>query len=103
MPFRWRSPSAIRFVATAFTALPIRYQMERYAQLRGKPVEELNLVTLHLESGCSATAIRKGKSIDNTMGLTPLEGLMMGARSGMSIRRSCLILPKRKASASKTS
>ncbi len=37
---------------------------------------------MHLESGCSVTAIAKGKSIDNTMGFTPLEGLMMGTRSG---------------------
>jgi acetate kinase len=48
----------------------------------GKRPLEVNLVTLHLESGCSATAIAKGKSVDNTMGFTPLEGLMMGSRSG---------------------
>ncbi len=59
-----------------------RYMLERAAQLLGKRPQELNLVTLHLESGCSATAIAKGKSVDNTMGFTPLEGLMMGTRSG---------------------
>jgi acetate kinase len=59
-----------------------RYLMERSAYLLGKRAEELNLVTLHLESGCSASAIARGKSIDNTMGFTPLEGLMMGSRSG---------------------
>ena len=48
----------------------------------GKRPQELNLVTLHLESGCSATAIARGQSVDNTMGFTPLEGLMMGSRSG---------------------
>jgi acetate kinase len=58
------------------------YLMERYATLVKKPPEELKLVTMHLESGCSVTAISKGKSVDNTMGLTPLEGLMMGTRSG---------------------
>ncbi len=59
-----------------------RYMLERAAHLLGKPPQDLNLVTMHLESGCSATAIRQGQSIDNTMGLTPLEGLMMGSRSG---------------------
>ena len=59
-----------------------RYQMEHYARVKGRQIDSLNLVTTHLESGCSATAIRQGKSIDNTMGLTPLEGLMMGTRSG---------------------
>lgn len=59
-----------------------RYQLERYAQVKGREPEELNLVTTHLEGGSSATAIQKGKSIDNTMGFTPLEGLMMGTRSG---------------------
>ena len=59
-----------------------RYMMTRAAHLLGKPVEQLKLVTMHLESGCSATAIAQGKSVDNTMGFTPLEGLMMGSRSG---------------------
>jgi acetate kinase len=59
-----------------------RYLLERAAHLLGKRPLEVNLVTLHLESGCSATAIAKGKSVDNTMGFTPLEGLMMGSRSG---------------------
>jgi acetate kinase len=59
-----------------------RYMLERAAQLLGKHPQELHLVTLHLENGCSATAIAKGKSVDNTMGFTPLEGLMMGTRSG---------------------
>jgi acetate kinase len=59
-----------------------RYLLERAAHLLGKHPQDLNLVTLHLESGCSATAIARGHSIDNTMGFTPLEGLMMGSRSG---------------------
>ncbi len=59
-----------------------RYLMGRAAHLLGKPAEKLKLITMHLESGCSATAIRQGKSMDNTMGFTPLEGLMMGSRSG---------------------
>jgi acetate kinase len=59
-----------------------RYMMERAAHLLGKPSQEINLVTMHLESGCSVNATAKGRSVDNTMGFTPLEGLMMGTRSG---------------------
>jgi acetate kinase len=59
-----------------------RYMLERAAHMLGRPPQELNLVTMHLESGCSVTAIRQGQSVDNTMGFTPLEGLMMGSRSG---------------------
>jgi acetate kinase len=65
-----------------FHGISHRYMLERYAHLVGKPVDQCSIVTMHLESGCSVSAIRKGKSIDNTMGLTPLEGLMMGTRSG---------------------
>jgi acetate kinase len=59
-----------------------RYILERAARLLGKRPQEINLVTMHLESGCSVTAIHQGRSVDNTMGFTPLEGLMMGSRSG---------------------
>lgn len=52
------------------------------AKMMNKPLEELNLVTLHLGNGCSMAAIKNGKCIDTSMGLTPLEGLMMGTRSG---------------------
>jgi acetate kinase len=48
----------------------------------GKPLEELQLVTAHLGNGCSACAIKGGRSADTTMGLTPLEGVVMGTRSG---------------------
>jgi acetate kinase len=58
------------------------YMMERYAEIAGAPAASLNLVTLQLGAGCSATAIREGRSVDTSMGLTPLEGLMMGTRSG---------------------
>jgi acetate kinase len=59
-----------------------RYIAYRYRQLRKIPREEVNIITLHLGNGCSATAIKGGKSLDTSMGLTPLEGLMMGTRSG---------------------
>lgn len=52
------------------------------ARLLGKPLSSLELVTAHLGNGCSAAAIRNGRSVDTTMGLTPLEGLVMGTRSG---------------------
>ncbi|RMF05185.1 acetate kinase [Candidatus Woesearchaeota archaeon] len=52
------------------------------ADFLNKKVEELRLITLHLGNGCSACAIRNGVSVDTTMGFTPLEGLMMGTRSG---------------------
>jgi acetate kinase len=48
----------------------------------GRPLAELNLITLHLGNGASATAIAGGESIDTSMGLTPLEGLVMGTRAG---------------------
>jgi acetate kinase len=65
-----------------FHGISHRYLLERYASLAGKEVADCNVVSMHLESGCSVSAIKAGKSIDNTMGMTPLEGLMMGTRSG---------------------
>jgi acetate kinase len=59
-----------------------RYVAFRYRQLTGLQHEETNLVTLHLGNGCSACAIKGGESIDTSMGLTPLEGLVMGTRCG---------------------
>lgn len=52
------------------------------AKYLGKPLSELNAITLHLGNGASMCAVKNGKSIDTTMGLTPLEGLIMGTRSG---------------------
>ncbi len=48
----------------------------------GRPLDELNMITLHLGNGASATAIERGRSVDTSMGLSPLEGLVMGSRSG---------------------
>jgi len=59
-----------------------RYVAFRYRTLRGIPREGVNLITLHLGQGCSACAIRGGVSRDTSMGFTPLEGLLMGTRSG---------------------
>lgn len=52
------------------------------ARLVGRPLEDLHLVSAHLGNGCSATAVKAGKSVDTSMGFTPLEGLVMGTRSG---------------------
>ena len=65
-----------------FHGLAHQYDIARYAELNGKPVAQVRAVTLHLGNGCSATAIRNGQSIDTSMGFTPLEGLVMGTRSG---------------------
>ncbi len=65
-----------------FHGLGHAWMMERYAEIRGLPAASLKLITLQLGAGCSATAINMGKSVDTSMGLTPLEGLMMATRSG---------------------
>ena len=59
-----------------------RYVAYRYRQLLNISRDETRVITLHLGNGCSAAAIRAGDSIDTSMGLTPLEGLVMGSRSG---------------------
>jgi acetate kinase len=58
------------------------YVSRASAELLGRPVEELNQVVLHLGNGCSASAVRGGVAIETSMGLTPLQGLVMGTRSG---------------------
>jgi acetate kinase len=59
-----------------------RYAAFRYRQLTGKTREDTNVITLHLGNGCSACAIKNGASYDTSMGLSPLEGLVMGTRGG---------------------
>src|SRR5689334_18369220 len=59
-----------------------RYVAYRYREIRGLKREDTHIITLHLGNGCSAAAIRGGISIDTSMGMTPLEGLVMGTRSG---------------------
>ena len=58
------------------------YVAHRAAQLVGRPIEELKIITCHLGNGCSVSAVKGGRSIDTSMGFTPLEGLIMGTRSG---------------------
>lgn len=59
-----------------------RFVTERAAELLNLPVNEVNIISAHLGNGASITAIRNGRSVDTSMGLTPLEGLVMGTRSG---------------------
>jgi acetate kinase len=65
-----------------FHGLAHRSMVEPYAALTRTPPDRVRVVTLQLGSGCSAAAIRGGRSVDTSMGMTPLEGLMMGTRSG---------------------
>jgi acetate kinase len=65
-----------------FHGISHRYVAYRYRVMRNIAREATNIITFHLGNGCSATAISAGNSIDTSMGLTPLEGLVMGTRSG---------------------
>ncbi|MFD2729576.1 acetate/propionate family kinase [Enterococcus camelliae] len=59
-----------------------RYVSQRAADILGKPVEDLKIITCHLGNGGSITAVKEGKSVDTSMGFTPLAGITMGTRSG---------------------
>ncbi len=59
-----------------------KYVCNKVAELMGKKVDEINVITVHLGNGCSMAAIEKGKCMDTSMGMTPLAGVMMGTRSG---------------------
>jgi acetate kinase len=59
-----------------------RYVSQKACEILGKKIDDLNIITCHLGNGASIAAIKKGKSFDTSMGLTPVEGLMMGTRCG---------------------
>jgi acetate kinase len=80
LPDRWHREWGVR--RYGFHGLSVAWSVERAAELLDRPVAELNLVVAHLGSGCSVTAVAGGRSVDTSMGMTPLEGLMMGTRSG---------------------
>ncbi len=65
-----------------FHGISHHYLAKKSAQFLGKPLQNCNLITLHLGNGASVTAIQNGKSMETSMGFTPLEGLVMGSRSG---------------------
>jgi acetate kinase len=79
VPYEWFEQGIRRY---GFHGISHQYCAQRAAQLLGKDLEPLRLITCHLGNGCSLAAIFLGRSIDTTMGFTPLEGLMMGSRSG---------------------
>jgi acetate kinase len=78
-PYAWFESGIRRY---GFHGINHQYCAKRAARLMDRDLKSLRLVTCHLGNGCSLAAIREGRSIDTTMGFTPLEGLMMGTRSG---------------------
>ncbi len=80
VPLEWRRRFGVR--RFGFHGLSHAYASTRAAQLLGSPVEEMRIATCHLGSGASVTAVANGRSVDTTMGFTPLEGLVMATRSG---------------------
>jgi len=80
LPREWRLRWPLR--RFGFHGLSHAYASRRAAQLAGAPLEELRMVTCHLGAGASLAAVLGGRSVDTTMGFTPLEGLVMATRSG---------------------
>jgi acetate kinase len=78
-PYAWFEKGLRRY---GFHGISHQYVSERTSTILQRDLDTLKLVTCHLGNGCSLAAIRNGRSIDTTMGFTPLEGLMMGSRSG---------------------
>lgn len=80
VPEAWERTYGIR--RYGFHGLSVAWAVDRSALLLGRPVGDLRLIVAHLGGGCSVTAVEGGRSVDTSMGLTPLEGLMMGTRAG---------------------
>ncbi len=80
VPHEWRERHGIR--RYGFHGTSHKFVSGETARLLGRPVEETNTIVLHLGNGASAAAVAGGRSVDTSMGLTPLEGLVMGTRSG---------------------
>jgi acetate kinase len=78
--YRYPIPASIPVRRLGFHGWSHQHAMEQYAALSGS--SHPTIITLHLGSGCSATAIRRGVSVDTSMGFSPLEGLVMGTRAG---------------------
>lgn len=78
-PYTWLEQGIRRY---GFHGISHQYVAQRAAALMGRNLASLRLITCHLGNGCSLTAVKDGHSIDTTMGFTPLDGLMMGSRSG---------------------
>jgi len=80
IPYKFYKKYGIR--KYGFHGTSHRYVSLKAAEILDKPLEKLNLITAHLGNGCSIAAVCGGKSIDTSMGFTPLDGLLMGTRSG---------------------
>ena len=80
VPYTWYEKYGIR--KYGYHGTSHKYVSEEAAKFLGKPLEELKLVTAHIGNGASLAAIKNGKVVDTTMGLTPLDGLPMGSRCG---------------------
>lgn len=80
VPYEWYDKYAIR--KYGFHGTSHKYVSQRAAEMLGKPIEELRLISCHIGNGASVAAIKYGKVVDTSMGLTPLDGLVMGTRSG---------------------
>jgi acetate kinase len=80
VPLSWRDDHGVR--RYGFHGTSCAYVSRAAARMLEIPVDEANLIVLHLGNGASATAVRGGRSVETSMGLTPLEGLVMGSRSG---------------------
>lgn len=86
-PYEWVEQGIRRY---GFHGISHQYCAQRAAQILDQDLKDLRLIICHLGNGCSLSAVRNGQSIDTTMGFTPLDGLMMGTRSG-SVDPSILI------------
>jgi acetate kinase len=80
VPAEWYDKHRVR--RYGFHGTSYRYLLAETAQRLGRPADELHLLLAHLGNGCSAAAVRDGHGVDTSMGLTPLEGMAMGTRSG---------------------
>jgi acetate kinase len=78
-PYEWLEQGIRRY---GFHGISHQYCAARAAEILNRNLKDLRLVTCHLGNGCSLAAIRGGRSVNTTMGFTPLDGLMMGSRSG---------------------
>jgi acetate kinase len=79
VPFEWYEKGVARY---GFHGISHQYASRRATEILGRESDGLRMVTCHLGNGASLAAVRGGKSVDTTMGFTPLEGIMMGTRSG---------------------
>lgn len=80
VPRSWATEHGIR--RYGFHGTSVSFVVREAAELLGRPLEECRFIVLHLGNGASATAVEGGRSVDTSMGFTPLEGLVMGTRSG---------------------